>query len=1247
MYKKINYNAFVLCVGVLAFVLLIAIGVYGNIRTVFADEDVLIEKFNGRYAEGASTEENGFYTYVNDFVKATGTECSTDNELKGFGTFQNGCVQQVSKGMTATVDVYGDDNIVRFVPRNLFEKENDSLYIGNDYGYFISTRHLNGTANSISTVILIGVEVKSSASGNTVVDCEIKPLAQIDYHFVKADGENIVAIKAKDASGSYSNNGYQFFSLKSGLTSAVVPSVRVYRTGSACYKKYIASDDFLISDISLGMNIISEDTENTAGNKFDVNDSGFFISGNEYRYSATVRENNDKVAYGTGVKEIAKDKFHAVLGRNPSYGSVIETSDKVIRVADEFQKVYSDFTYDSKTACYRSTSLADYNTATAQKESFGMLIKSSAFTVNSNDCVFFADGDYARGIFNIGYAADNDGSIKYSRAEIDVSMKIARKTSEVVSRYEVRDCGSGKIKCQLGTPSTKTVEVFRENNCSIIGGGYCTFAVTPEYSGTYDLGFDADRVEIYSAGTVEISDNRYTAEIKAGSTFRFTVKNPQSNPLICTFKVDVSSIDENVRISNELLPYKGKYIAKVVCDSNGIYSLNGKENLLVEKVCRLAADGNFNAVFETYDYKAAHEIEMFMRSDEEYYVFLQKDNDTFEDADLSVGRRNIEWLPGKNSAFALSGGDNFRYAQFTASADSVQDYVFLFEDSNVNKSLYSYRVLDENGNLMTWDGQSNGYLKVFSMQPDKTYYIGVKCLSDVNTSPDISVVSPKFVWKVYEGDKLIKDDSAQLVRLERNKTYRVELWLDNNTKVKGIDYIDDIFDGRGLNIDKSSGEIAIELDRLADTSFSVIGKKDNGSIYSSILTINTMFSGSEFTLNDTVDYDNKIAVSWNCSSEYESLKYRVSGVTYDGKKFGDTFEVGSDVGVCDLLPYLIEKGAVSDVTFEVVSITIESGTPHAFGEQPIGKSLSINCMYSDTAASGRTEHLISNELQLFNIRYDQTFDRCLANDIRLSRAWQPIPELSCKLAGSNFKITNFKYHIGSGVPYPYNVGLVGINKGIISDLTLENVFISGAEGQHIPQWYFIGAIAGVNENRISNCKVTGNLTVHRQYSALGGIAGRNNGTIENSCFGSPESARSALYNNGDIGGIVGQSTGTVVGCVVENTDIRHYVVGNSCSAGGIVGYCSGGQIVSSAVHNVYITNANPNAVTNANSAPKMGMIVGHIENGTISSVGMLDTAFGYGGLTANTRKYCFNGDWPFYGYMTNTKVDEHINQNGP
>ena len=155
----------------------------------------------------------------------------------------------------------------------------------------------------------------------------------------------------------------------------------------------------------------------------------------------------------------------------------------------------------------------------------------------------------------------------------------------------------------------------------------------------------------------------------------------------------------------------------------------------------------------------------------------------------------------------------------------------------------------------------------------------------------------------------------------------------------------------------------------------------------------------------------------------------------------------------------------------------------------------------------------------------------------------PIPEFTGSLNGNNFTIKNFTVKGNANG----NFGFIGVNKGKVNNLTLENVtFIPEGELQNI------GAFAGVNEGTIlRNFINTSTMTVTAAANGAncGGIVGLNSGNLQNNtCWVDLTVSAPAAMN---IGGI----TGAITGGTVEFLDQEGKLVitGENKTAGLIAG----------------------------------------------------------------------------------------------
>ncbi|MCL1842954.1 MAG: hypothetical protein FWF79_04010, partial [Defluviitaleaceae bacterium] len=244
-------------------------------------------------------------------------------------------------------------------------------------------------------------------------------------------------------------------------------------------------------------------------------------------------------------------------------------------------------------------------------------------------------------------------------------------------------------------------------------------------------------------------------------------------------------------------------------------------------------------------------------------------------------------------------------------------------------------------------------------------------------------------------------------------------------------------------------------------------------------------------------------------------------------------------------------------------------------------------------ANGPSSTVITTAEELAAIRNNLGGRFRLAADIDLAGIdWPPIGTAARPFTGTfdgnGYSIRN----ITVNQPTIDSVGLFGVNGGLITNLTIENVNISGDTN--------IGGLAGRSTGRINNVtinEVTLTTVLHRDTA--GGLVGYNNGDIENVAINGV-----TITSRNNVGGLVGNNSGRIAEVSVTGADITA-----SSSVGGLVGNNSG-----------RITGAD---VSGANivAAFSVGGLVGHntrrIENATVSNSERVSGTGTIGGFVGN------------------------------
>lgn len=215
--------------------------------------------------------------------------------------------------------------------------------------------------------------------------------------------------------------------------------------------------------------------------------------------------------------------------------------------------------------------------------------------------------------------------------------------------------------------------------------------------------------------------------------------------------------------------------------------------------------------------------------------------------------------------------------------------------------------------------------------------------------------------------------------------------------------------------------------------------------------------------------------------------------------------------------------------------------------------------------------VISDINELYNYLEDNLDDNVMIGDMDVNnQLWMPIgsmeePFTGVIMASENATISNIKigtYILDASQPIVASTGNQGYaglfvcNKGIIKNITLQNVTIDNAGT------VYAGGFAGINDGVIEKCAVVGGTIAtgtNNQKSFIGAITGINNGTITNcSTTGTDDNTLTlSLTSSGLLGGIAGQNNKTIKEVVVSDKVSLLVTQSRICEVGGVAGENNG------------------------------------------------------------------------------------------
>lgn len=1166
------------------------------------------------YTESSNPNGVGLYEYLQDYRRLTQDHMYTfanttlPNTKHYLGELFDNNAQYSSSFTSVSVDVFGDDNIVKLIPRELFTYENRTLYIGKKYGFLIVTEPYGSVLQSN----VIFIEVVGNVN-DYLADIKLCVRESLTFVYIAQNQSMILpSVPTMDNSGILSN-----YVLQNGISSAVVPLAGIQvvtNPEKETRLRFFQFEKYVLGNVSFAAQIRNQNTYNIEDEEYDVNnDCGHFFTGNNYYYSATRRQNKtfkDVVnsfagwTFDSGI-DFVKDKTEWVFedGDDAFNISRIPTAAKMLRIAgvgldvcERMSKATAPVIYNDSNVSYNIEAQYLPNTKQSQINKYGKLIKASHAILNSveDNAAYFRKDNYARAQFSYSHT---DGENIYSQFEFAVGASLFRKSNwknigVVVSESSFYD---------INEPQEKVVSDFENANYYMLPFGEQKIAYTPKYSMAYTINAISDVVDVYLDGNkLDKQNGKYILNLTSNNKHVITFKNTNYGSGSDAFLIDAVEMENNS--TTYTVAGNGNYLCKFVPNKKGVYTFFASNSFVTDILTREYGDIESNRTLSPVKTPSTT-LSAYCKEGESYYVVVYNGSNSTATGVVSATELSETWGTGTNQAIQVD--KNIVYNKFVvpSSTNTSEDYVVTF----ANAGSLQFVVRDENGNTCNIIGNSNGYLDIKEMIPGRTYYIGVWSEQNQTLVPQVSkFAGDLYRWKIYDSDGVEYTAGAGGVfALPRGKVYDIQLFVNGSVRYYNIRKTTDTLAGyteSSAVYDTTTAKLTLSDDRDMFTTIALTAQNVNGIV----LNINTVFNPSEIIISK-VDLENKISVEIAKSSLVKTVNYKVNGKNSIGNNFSYTGTFSGNA-YTNGLKDLYNRKAVGNVNFSITTVVFtQKYSKQTYTISPADRTATINCSDTD----------IYNALQLYNIRYHSN-DACRVEaDIDVSTLgenWTPIPELNASLTGGLHKISGVNIYIPENITGSRCFGLIGVIKQDVSVGFLGVDVNITCASKHYEDYVYVGALAGQNYGGIITAACTGYLECHRNRSNLGGIVGANFGNIHISGF------NGTLFGNGEMGGIAGYNSGLISGGTVNNSTIRHSVAEEAHSIGGIVGHCNGGEVKASKISNSNITIWNTAIIRKIQT--RMGTIIGHLQNGTMSSDCTVENCTWDSGKIKDNR-YCY------------------------
>lgn len=1252
----------VLLIAIMLIALCISIMVQPS-QVAFASALIIEE---GKYDSYTDSDDfvykNATYTiqsYIDSGISADNVTFAKNPSYNGLNAMYN-------------MAISGDDAIVKIIPKELLKTNGDWLYVGREYGFFVHTENAvdlggNYTNNKLSTVFVFDIVLSGlDMSNQGLISYEVKPLFQREYQYLIPNSDTYYFDYDEDVYESVVGASATY----SIASDVVVHNARV--VGPFGYESVIYDyqiEKYYLKDISMVMSLLNEQAPNDSCEEYSAaTDDGSYFTMFDYEYNGISKENCESVSSSSAIDfalAISSVGLSA-LEWIPVVGDVLSIANLAISIVSNTKTIGHYATENANLISSEDLTISNgkltathfYSNKDDQLAHYNKLVKTCAVIVNSTQTgksIWYKEGNSFKGVFKIGHPESDCGEPLYTRLLSQIALKVI-------------DENGMEIACEKGLYGTNfRSEQYIALNCNnnnlyLLNNGKNYFTYTPQFTSNYEfllsttknVGLKCNGNEIESD---VIGEKRlFSLRLKRGENYKFEFCGVENECIYVPFNFSPTTKTNGIALTaNE------DYLVKIT--NNGTSDVKrisyGKE-IFIKSV--LEYDGfSFKIRDDFENIEQVQQLDVFIKTGDSCYLLIGATSNKTAVCNIST----IEAVR-QNVAIDLDVSENndYRFVSFTVT--KALKYTIQIEDSENDNyiALKGAVLLNALGERNTINISSNfGYS--FQASEGK-YYLGLK--NDKNKT--VSIMLTEYVvdgaqWEIayvengQVGQYQALNDTSYIAKLMQHSiSFNIRYRINGDTFA--VVYNSENGTDDKCNISHGADYLGVTVTsnlNVGVLNFFAVDLFSTNIVYRLTLNVNPQLN--VFDINQLIDYrDMSVSITTDpfvTGCEFK-LKVKQSTGTEQTKTMSMDF---SKTTKLVLLKTLANCNAIDEAILELNSVTIdgknyqidESSNKICALKGDKHYSVTLNCMYSRTETKGsgifkNTIYYISNALQLYNVR-ENKYAVKLDCDIDVSSCypiWTPIEELKTGISGNGKTINGVNIRIssvGNG-----NFGFIAVNSSTISMLTVNiDIRTTTRITNNGASYINVGGMVGLNksEGALLTCFVNGNITVDCIRSSVGGVIGKNEGNTYILRYGNADT-KYTLFGYGNLGGIAGANTNIINDGEANNIEIRHIVDNAHHSVGGVVGYCTG-TLKNSCANNICVRNVNSTTVTGYK--PKMGLIVGYLDNGELYSVEELNCTYDFGKLSVDSREFCFRGYWPYYGRIDNSTVEGTPNLTNP
>lgn len=702
-----------------------------------------------------------------------------------------------------------------------------------------------------------------------------------------------------------------------------------------------------------------------------------------------------------------------------------------------------------------------------------------------------------------------------------------------------------------GVQSNTSIQLSDGKTGAVNVSGEKAFNFTANYTGKRIFTANGATIKLYLAKTngclenIETAQNTLEYNFVKGNTYVIVISNSASGSISYSFILqEVLKMGDNVITISK----NDARIFKTSISKSGYYLF-----LLSSDQATMTGATKYD-VGKYYKYLSSGETTVYITNNNSYDVTVNVKLAEPTNIDLEQREQTI--------------GTDKKIVKFTNPYNySIQYKLKISWTSSTTQYAYIYNQNNSNIASVTTGTKIKTYS--FTLSANQSCYI-IYSSNNNTIKSELIVNSLQLKWKI---DNVY---SATSTTLSRGKTYDIKLVLYVNNRE--VDTFDTLYVSTQSDYFTFSGDrLSIKYNALIGYDIVIVPVVATDYLLTITIGYNNEFSFS-ITNGDSIIL-NWSATVYNDSVQAIAIKIVSNGATY-------TLNLTSASGSKDISVYI--STSTGESTISVVSIKV-NGKTFSNGTKFLNQGAKIvNNLYASGSGTSSSPYLISCYRHLNNIRKNTRSYFRLTQSISMANkgTWTPITSFYGTINGNNYTISNMKLNVRTnGEDY----GFVEYNYGTLLNLRFTNATITTSLSDATIVMY-IGVVAGYSNNTINNCDVS-NATIDVQLfkGYVGGIVGYNaGGKVYDS-----DVSNSTMNISGYAGGIAGKNNATVEWSYVSSTTINYYWKTDNGCVGGTVGYNTSVGVVKRCNTSAYIEW---NSSSNSRSIlPCLGRLIGRNE----------------------------------------------------